>query len=164
MTRLSAMDNHIYMRGKMKRGFSLVELMIIVAVLGILAAIVVPQFQSHATQAKEAVAKDSLRILRSAIELYAARHSGVAPGYEDDDPATAPSSLNFCEQLIENRYLLKMPKNPFNKLSTMQLIGNSEAFPSAATGDYGWIYQPAIKTIRLDWPGADKDGIAYIEY
>jgi len=148
----------------MKRGFSLVELMIVVAVLGILAAIVVPQFRSHATQAKEAVANDSLRILRSAIELYTARHSGVPPGYEGDDPATAPSSSNFYEQLVEGHYLFKMPENPFNNLDTMEIIGNSEAFPSTAAGEYGWIYQPVTKTIRLDWPGTDKDGIAYIEY
>lgn len=152
------------MRGKMKRGFSLVELMIIVALLGIMAAIVLPHFQSHTTQAKEAVAKDSLRVLRSAIELYAAQHSGVPPGYEDDNPATTPSSLNFCGQLVEGHYLLKMPENPFNNLSTMWLIGNSETFPSAAGGDYGWIYQPATATIRLDWPGADKDDIRYYDY
>jgi prepilin-type N-terminal cleavage/methylation domain-containing protein len=64
----------------MERAFSLVELMIVVAVLGILAAIVVPQFQRHSTQAKEAVAKDSLRLLRGAIELYTARHGGRPTG------------------------------------------------------------------------------------
>lgn len=52
-----------------KRGFSLAELLINVAILGILAAVVVPQFQAHSAQAKVAVGKDSLRILRSAIEL-----------------------------------------------------------------------------------------------
>jgi general secretion pathway protein G len=61
----------------MKRGFSLVELMIVVAVLGIMAAIVVPQFQSHSIEAKIAVAKDNLRILRSAIDLYTAQHGSL---------------------------------------------------------------------------------------
>ena len=61
----------------MKTGFSLVELIIVVAVLGIMAAIVVPQFQNQSTKAKEAVAKEGLRILRSAIELYTAQHSGI---------------------------------------------------------------------------------------
>ena len=97
----------------MRRGFSLVELIIVVAVLGIMAAIIVPQFQSHSTQAKKAVAKDSLRILRGAIELYTAQHGGVPPGYENDDPQTSPTSSNFYQQLVVDRnYLLKIPKNP----------------------------------------------------
>jgi prepilin-type N-terminal cleavage/methylation domain-containing protein len=149
----------------MKKGFSLVELMIVVAVLGILAAIVVPQFQEHATQAKEAVAKDSLRILRSAIELYTARHTGVPPGYKNDNPQTPPSDLDFCQQLItEGHYISEMPQNPFNKRQDIRTIGNSEAFPPSATGQFGWVYQPAAKTIRLDWQGVDKSGIPYYQY
>ncbi|RKY11715.1 MAG: hypothetical protein DRP65_03460, partial [Planctomycetota bacterium] len=50
----------------MKKAFSLVELLIVVAILGILAAIVVPEFQTYTQQAKEAAAKDNLRILRNA--------------------------------------------------------------------------------------------------
>ena len=150
---------------EMKRGFSLVELMIVVAVLGILAAIVVPQFQEHATQAKGAVAKDSLRILRSAIELYTARHSGIPPGYKDDNPQIAPTDSDFQSQLItQGHYMSEMPMNPFNKRQDVRMIGNSEAFPPNATGQFGWVYQPATKTIRLDWQGADSEGIRFYDY
>lgn len=149
----------------MKRGFSLVELMIVVAVLGILAAIVVPQFQEHATRAKGAVAKDSLRILRSAIELYTVRHSGVPPGYKNDNPQTPPSGLDFCQQLVvQGRYISEMPQNPFNKRQDIRTIGNSETFPPNPTGQFGWVYQPATKIIRLDWTGTDEQGLAYFDY
>jgi general secretion pathway protein G len=149
----------------MKRAFSLVELMIVVAVLGILAAIVVPQFQEHSVRAKEAVAKDSLRLLRGAIELYAARHGGVPPGHKDDDPGTVPADSHFNRQVIvEGRYLSEMPENPFNARQDVKMIGNSEAFPGDPTGGFGWVYQPATKTIRLDWPGADKRAIRYFDY
>ena len=149
----------------MKRGFSIVELVIVVAVLGILAAIVVPQFLSHSSQARQAVAKDSLRLLRGAIELYTARHDGVPPGYNNDDPLTPPASSYFLSQLIVNgRYLSEMPENPFNNRQDIKMIGNGEAFPQNPTGQFGWIYRPATKTIRLDWPGTDKDGIPYFEY
>lgn len=155
----------VSVQAEMKRAFSLVELMIVVAVLGIMAAIVVPQFQSYSTQAKEAVAKDSLRLLRGAIELYAGQHGGVPPGYKDDDPLTLPSASHFHQQLIVNgRYLSKMPKNPFNKQMDIKMIGNSEAFPGSATGGFGWVYQPVTKTIALDWPGTDRDGTRYYEY
>ena len=148
-----------------ERGFSLVELMIIVAILGILAAIVVPQLQSPATEAKEAVAKDSLRILRSAIELYTAQHGGVPPGYTNDDPSIVPTSANFNLQMIQQgRYLIKMPGNPFSNLDTIEVIRNDASLPDSASGTYGWIYQPATKTILLDWPGADQHGIRYYDY
>jgi type II secretory pathway pseudopilin PulG len=125
----------------------------------------VPRFQSHATRAKEAVAKDSLRILRSAIELYTTQHGGIPPGYQDDDPDTVPSSSIFSNQLVlEGRYVLKMPENPFNGLKTTLVIANNGTFPNAATGTYGWVYQPATITIRLDWPGTDKTGLRYYDY
>ena len=152
-------------RDIMKRAFSIAELMIVLAVLGILAAIVVPHFRYQATQAKEAVAKDDLRMLRSAIELYPAQHGGVPPGYKDNDPQTIPSSVYFQQQVIlQGNYVRKMPKNPFNNLDTMNVLKNSDTFPAEATGNYGWIYKPATKTIRLDWPGTDKDGILYYDY
>jgi general secretion pathway protein G len=150
---------------QMNRGFSLVELMIVVAVLGILAAIVVPQFQSHSVRAREAVAKDSLRLLRSAIELYSGRHGDIPPGYEDDDPLSSPSASAFLAQLIaDGRYLSEMPENPFNNRQDILVIGDGETFPDNAAGEFGWVYQPATKTVRLDWAGADKSGMRYYDY
>lgn len=149
---------------KMKRAFSLVELIIVVAVLGILAAIVVPQFQRHSKQAREAVAMDSVRLLRGAIELYTAQHGGVPPGYADDDVATTPAMSYFRTQLVTGGYMTSMPENPFNNLDTIKMIANAAAFPASATGGFGWVYQPATKTIRIDWLGADTSTIRYFDY
>ena len=103
--------------------------------------------------------------MRSAIELYAAQHSGVAPGYQNDNPDTVPNGLQFNVQLItDGHYMLKMPENPFNNLSTIQVLGNTENFPADASGTFGWIYKPATKVIKLDWPGTDEDGIRYYDY
>jgi type II secretion system protein G len=149
----------------MKRAFSLVELMIVLAILGILAAIVLPHFRSQASQAKEAVAKDNLRMLRGAIELYTAQHKGVPPGYQEDDVGSEPDSTYFYQQtVLSGNYFRKIHENPFNNLNTMSMIGNSQSFPAAATGGYGWIYQPATMTIKLDWPGTDENGLLYYDY
>jgi len=166
----------------MKKAFSLVELMIVVAVLGILAAIVVPQFQSHATQAKEAAAKSNLRVLRSAIELYTAQHNGVPPGYPNGDITAAPSAPTFVAQLTQasnawgqtaavgtdgynlGPYIRSFPMNPFNNLSIVKVVGNSEEFPANATGNFAYLYKPATKTIKLDWTGTDSAGVAYYDY
>ena len=151
----------------MKRGFSLVELVIVVALLGIMAAIIVPQFQNQSTKAKEAVAKEGLRILRGAIELYTAQHSGIPPGYTNDDPQTypVPTNSNFYDQLtVDNRYMSKVPTNPFNFQKDIQMVGNGESFPQDPSEGYGWVYQPATMTVRLSWSGTDSDGIRYFDY
>jgi general secretion pathway protein G len=57
-----------------RHGFTLVELLIVVIILAILAAIVIPQFSSATTEAKEAALDSNLGGLRNAIELYKAQH------------------------------------------------------------------------------------------
>lgn len=153
------------MSGTSKKGFSLVELIIVAAILGIMAAIVVPFFQSQSTQAKEAVAREHLRILRSAIELYTVQHRGIPPGYEGDNPVSTPSNAVFLTQMLDSgNYLKAMPENPFNNIETIRMVGNGESFPQEPPEGYGWVYQPATKTIRLSWSGTDSDGIRYFDY
>ena len=65
----------------MAKAFSIAELVIVAAIIGILAALAVPTLHSHSMEAKEAAARENLQLLRGAIELYAARHAGVPPGY-----------------------------------------------------------------------------------
>lgn len=124
-----------------------------------------PQFQSQSSQAKKAVAKDHLRMLRSAIELYTVQHGGIPPGYENNNPLNTPSSDVFLTQMmISGSYIRKMPANPFNNLETIMMVGNNESFPQKAVDGYGWICQPATKKIRLNWAGADSDGLRYFDY
>jgi prepilin-type N-terminal cleavage/methylation domain-containing protein len=150
----------------MNKSFTLVEVLIVVAILGILAAIVLPQFQSHTQQARESAAKENLRILRNAIELYAARHNGVPPGYPHNDPGQeTPHLAQFMFQMLTNEhYINVIPENPFNGYSTLRIIGNEEQLPAEATGEFGWIYKAATKTIKLDWPGTDSAGALYFDY
>ena len=149
----------------MKKAFTLVEVLIVVAILGILAAIVLPVFRSHSQKAKEAAAKDNLRILRNTIEIYAAQHNGIPPGYKNNDPSQLAATAFFYVQLVVNgHYMNKLPENPFNGNSTLTMIQNGEEFPAEATGQFGWVYQPQTKTIKLDWPGTDSTGAAYFDY
>jgi general secretion pathway protein G len=149
----------------MKRAFSIAELVIVVCIIGILAAMVLPAFQNNATEAKIAAAKDNLRVLRAVVELYAVNHKDVPPGYPANNPNSEPTDDDFLQQTtIDETYLRDVPSNPFNNLKTIDVLVNNEPFPTQASGDFGWIYKPANRTIRLDWPGQDDKGIRYFDY
>ena len=167
----------------MKKAFTLVEILIVVAILGILAAIVIPTFRGHIQEAKEAAAKDDLRILRNAIELYASQHNNVPPGYLLGKSFLSPVFPYFRLQLLYSTnkdggtasigtdgyplgpYLSAMPKNPFKSGDVnIKMVANGQDMPAEATGTYDWIYKAATKDIRLDWPGTDSKGVPYYSY
>ena len=143
--------------------FTLVEVLIVVAILGILAAIVMPEVQGYTQKAKENAAKDNLRILREAIERYAAEHNDVAPGYLGDDPSSTPSGLVTIMNLT-NEYINEIPENPLNGHNTLQVIVNSTDFPESANDASGWIYKPLTKEVKPNTSGTDSEGVSYYDY
>ena len=127
------------------KAFTLVELMIVVAILGILAAIVIPQLQGNTIKARESAAKDTLRTWRSQIEFYKMQHNGKAPGYKGPLAATAAelkcqfigtsdingnavTAVNPAAPYLYGPYLKAIPKNPFNnsdKITTNGTLGDN---------------------------------------
>ena len=77
-----------------KRGFTLVEILIVVVILGILAAIVVPQFTQASTEAKMNSVCSNLQSLRSQIELYKVQHNDTLP-----DLDTFESQMVYCTNI-----------------------------------------------------------------
>ena len=80
------------MRKQIQAGFTLVELLIVVIILTVLAAIIVPQFSSATIDAKEAALDANLARMRSAVELFQAQHNGKYPGSMAATGASCPSS------------------------------------------------------------------------
>jgi len=161
-------------------GFSLLEMLIVLAIIGILATIVIPEIQDQSQQAKEAAAKETLQTLRHAIERYAAQHKGVPPGYVKEVLSTAEMVITkqLCSATNSDgedapggtagfslgHYLIEMPDNPFNDKNTMTILADNASFPAKADGTTGWIYKPITKAIRLNCDGTDSEGVRYYDY
>ena len=86
-----------------EKGFTLVELMIVVSIVGILATIAAPSYQSSLIRAKETVLRQDLFTLRELLDHHRA------------DQGKYPTSL---EGLVSAGYLRAIPKDPFTNSST----------------------------------------------
>ena len=74
-----------------RKGFTLVEILIVVIILGILAAMIIPQFSSATESARASMLMDDLRVMRSQMEVFKAQHQGVPPGFPNCDTAQTPT-------------------------------------------------------------------------
>ena len=83
---------------KRAKGFTLVELLIVVIILAILAAIVVPQFATSTDDAKDAALDSTLANMRDVIDIYFAQH-GEYPAALPDGASAANTPTTFVQQL-----------------------------------------------------------------
>jgi general secretion pathway protein G len=164
-----------------RRGFTLIEILIVVVILGILATIVIPQFTSASQQARENTLKDDLRYLRVQLGVFKAQHRDVPPGYPGGNRLAAPSEADFLAQMMQftdescntnpvvtpvfkfGPYLGRMPPNPLNGLDTIRVIGNGAAIP-AADDTTGWTYKPQTQEFLANSTGNDANGTPYVNY
>jgi len=169
MKKLMSMDEE--RRGtKMKKimrkeeGFTLVELLIVVIILGVLAAVAIPQFGSSTDDAKLSTLQSNLSSLRNAVELYYHEHNTVYPGEVKETDGTAASAgqcaTAFAKQLTlysniagvtavgssagaKGPYVKKvaLPENPFNKLNTVKCDMTTNDLTSVNTDNStGWLF------------------------
>ena len=108
-------------RKSAKRAFTLVEILIVVVILGILAAIVIPQFTNASQEATVASVDSMLQTIRSQIELFRVKNSGVLPDL----------SANW-DDLVLGDYLQAEPMNPIEDSS---IVSND---PAAAGAGWYW--------------------------
>ncbi len=94
-------------------GFTLVELMIVMLIIGVLAAVAIPSFISSIRNAKEAALKEDLHVLRDAIDSYTM------------DKNKAPQSL---DDLVQNGYLKSIPEDPMTHSRETWVTGSDDTY------------------------------------
>jgi general secretion pathway protein G len=141
-------------RSTRRKGFTLVEILIVVIILGILAAIVIPQFTNASQNARESSLQSTLQTLRSQIQLYKLQHGDTLPDLVTNwDPLIASTQYGTPQQTY-GPYMQAIPVNPMNGNATVldgTVATGAAAAPTAASA-CGFVY---------DYSGGTGSGLIY---
>ena len=134
-----------------RSGFTLVEILIVVVILGILSVIVIPMFAGASLEAQTSALNNNLRKVRGQIELYKFHHTDQLPASAGD------SSDDFARRMISQTdnnggvgtdygpYLNQIPVNPFNGRNTVRI---DDAAAGANTD--GWRFNTTSGIFQAD--------------
>jgi len=149
------------------RGFSLLELVIVVVIVGIIAAIAIPRMSRGSMGAADAALTGDLAVLRNAIELFSAEHSGVNPAVGSianqlTQYTSADGQVSATRTVTHffGPYMRQIPPLPVGAKKGQSGI-------SSASGDtVGWIYNETAGAIRANTTDSETDasGKAYNTY
>ncbi len=123
------------MRTRVSKAFTLVEILIVVVILGILAAIVIPQFTNASQDAQIGNVKTQLQTIRSQIELFRVKNNGNVPdldGPDFNELITPPTGQDV--------YLRAAPVNPRNSSALVSASADPGGVAGTGTGAVGWYY------------------------
>jgi general secretion pathway protein G len=140
-------------RGSRSGGFTLLELLIVITIIGILATIAMPQLKDMPRRAQEAVLKTDLRTMRDCIDQYYGDKGRYPPSLED---------------LVKDGYLHKLPVDPITKSAeTWVAIFEDESEASTDTPpaeDDGTGTAPGVMDVRSGSERASLAGTPYAEW
>lgn len=152
------------------KGFSLIELVIVIVIIGVISAIAIPRLTRGANNAAATAVKGNLAVLRSAIETYRAEHQGLYPTVAEigiqltsytkingTDPNTIPDVANGR---VYGPYIRAIPALPVGVRKGGKGIGADDA------PGIGWVYSESTGNIfaNTNTTEVDQDGAFYNVY
>lgn len=135
-------------RRRGQRGFTLIELIIVVTIIGILAGIALVQVRNVQRKAREAALKANLHDLRKALDNFYA------------DKQRFPASL---DELVPN-YMRKIPPDPITEQTDWEeVMETPDPDAPQETDQYGSPASPGVSDVRSRAPGQTLDNVPYSE-
>ena len=123
--------------------FTLVEILIVVIILGILAAIVIPQFANASSDSKRNTLSTSLHAVRGQVEFFMLQHGDRPPALSGADWADLTEQTTYRGTTC-GPYLRDAPVNPLNGASDVLVVAADVSSGDAIAGTgMGWIYNPS---------------------
>ena len=123
-----------------EKGFTLIELMIVMMIISILVAIAIPNYVAAQKSAREAVLKEDLHVMREAIDSYT------------QDKAKAPQSL---DDLVQAGYLKSLPEDPITRRTDTWVPQQEDSMSSVDQTE------PGIDDVHSGAQGTSSNGEAY---
>ncbi len=147
------------MRSNKSQGFTLVEILIVVVIMAVLAAVVIPQFTGSTDDAKASTAEFNVGGVRSVLQMYRAHHPGGFPALDATNKnipglvSKTDASGTVSATGAFGPYLVEMPVNPYTSNAEVKAIGSNipPVVGDVTAGNTGgWIYDAASGQIWLD--------------
>lgn len=137
------------------KGFTLVEILIVVVILGILAAIVVPQFTNAANESRIGNVATQVATIETQLELWAARHNGVYPDLTTEGQR--------WQDLVDEGYFKSIPRNPFDNTSDIgpwPATADADDFVIYGDATGGWLYDASTGNIAASTSIDDPNAVS----
>lgn len=141
-----------------RAAFSLIELVIVIVIIGVVAAIAVPRMSNAATNSKVATAAANLQTIRKAVDLFTAEHEGRTPNQDEQRVASNDATLIIQrltegpgkDGVIAGPYLREIPINPLASSNTLRADKSFDVAQNSAA----WVYDLTTETV---WNDQDVD-------
>ena len=138
-------------------GFTLIEVLIVVVIMAVLAAVIIPRVNDPTTSAQESVLKQNLSVMRSQMEFYRIDHLGKFPTIQNGGLPQLTRATNSQGAMglpgpdyPHGPYIVQLPPNPFDQPDKVTAVAVPRQEPTGVVGTLGgWQYD---ETTGAVWP------------